>query len=282
MSDDGRWVAWIVARDSQDLVKIRLADRSCKARDVMRATEVSELQFSPDSKWLGVGAGTRLWAYNIHDRESVKAASGNLRGFSFSPDSKSVAFGTAGRNESFDSPSDLYSFEIANKQRTRITRDRKSLNPLWTESGIIHDRQRIRENAAPSYNLFEIQPDGGSLRRITKLRIPSLSSGLVPLEMSANGNRMIAAVRGPGHRGRLPRQPRHRQGPFARRLQGGRLRGRRSDGRRPDRPGDKRRSCPGRRQPQRGDDALPRRQADPAGAESVRSGLVAVTGPGAG
>jgi hypothetical protein len=196
VSDDGRWVAWVVPGDSQDTVKMRLADRSRKARDVLSANQVTDLQFSPDSKWLGVGASTRLWAYNIRDRESVKAASGNLRGFSFSPDSRSVAFGTAGRNESFDSPTDLYSFAIEDEQRTRITRDRKSLNPLWTESGIVHDRQRLRENDAPSYNLFEIQPDGGSLRRITKLRIPSLMSGLVPLEQSANGNRMIAQFEG--------------------------------------------------------------------------------------
>ena len=175
---------------------MRLADRSRKARDVTTATEVTTLQFSPDSKWLGIASSTRLWAYNIRDRESVKAASGNLRGFSFSPDSSSVAFGTAGRNESFDSPTDLYSFDIEDEQRTRITRDRKSLNPLWTESGIIHDRQRLRDDDAPSYNLFEIQPDGGSLRRITKLRIPSLMSGLVPLEVSANGNRMIAEFTG--------------------------------------------------------------------------------------
>jgi hypothetical protein len=191
VSADGRWVAWIVPGD-RDVVKMRLADRSRKARDVERGREIFDLQFAPDSKSLGVGAGTRLWIYNIHERESVRAASGNLRGFSFSPDSKSVAFGTAGRNQSFDSPTDLYSFAIADKTRVRITRDRKSLNPLWSERGIIHDRQRIRDNAAPSYNLFEIQPDGGSLRRITKLRIPPLASGLVPLEVSANGKRMIA------------------------------------------------------------------------------------------
>jgi hypothetical protein len=195
VSPDGRWVAWI-RPGSPDRVRMRLADRSRKARNVESASEIHDLQFSPDSKWLGIDANTRLWAYNIHDRESTKAASGNLRGFSFSPDSKSVAFGTAGRNESFDSPTDLYRFAIASEQRTRITRDRKSLNPLWTESGIIHDRQRIRPNAAPSYNLFEIQPDGGSLRRITKLRIPDLASGLVPLEMSANGKRMIALFTG--------------------------------------------------------------------------------------
>lgn len=196
VSPDGRWVAWIVSDDSGDRVKMRLADLSRKARDVESATQINRLEFSPDSKWLGIDANTRLWLYNIHDRESTKAASGNLRGFSFSPDSKSVAFGTAGPNESFDSPTDLYRFAIADKQRTRITRDRKSLNPLWTKSGIVHDRQRLRDNAAPSYNLFEIQPDGGSLRRITKLRIPPLASGLVPLEMSENGNRLVAQFEG--------------------------------------------------------------------------------------
>jgi hypothetical protein len=195
VSSNGRWVAWI-AGDGPEVVKMRLADRSRKAREVVRAGEIDELEFSPDSQWLGVGASTRLWAYNIHDRESVRAASGNLRGFSFSLNSESLVFGTAGRNQSFDAPSDLYKFEIADKKRTRITRDRKSLNPLWTSRGIIHDRQRIRMNAAPSYNLFEIQPDGGSLRRITSLTMPPLSSGLVPVELSENGKRLVAEFEG--------------------------------------------------------------------------------------
>jgi hypothetical protein len=195
VSPDGRWVAWIQP-GSPERVKMRLADRSRKARDVTSAGQINSIQFSPDSKSLGIAAETRLWVYDIHDRESVKAASGNLRGFSFSPDSKSVAFGTAGRNQAFDAPTDLYRFAIADEQRVRITRDRKSLNPLWTESGIVHDRQTLRDNAAPSYNLFEIQPDGGSLRRITKLRIPPLASGLMPLEMAASGNRMIALFTG--------------------------------------------------------------------------------------
>jgi hypothetical protein len=51
---------------------------------------------------------------------------------------------------------------------------------------------RARPGDSPSYNLFEIQPDGGSLRRITSLRIPPLISGLVPLELSANGARLLA------------------------------------------------------------------------------------------
>jgi hypothetical protein len=191
VSPDGRWVAWIAPGDPE-IVKMRLADRSRKAREVARASFIGEMHFSPDSMTLGLVLGTRLHVYNIRAREAVKAASGNIRGFSFSPDSQAVAFGTSGRNDASDAPADLYSYDIADKARTRITRDRKSLNPLWGEGGIVHDRQRLREGDAPSFNLFEIQPDGGSLRRITKLRIPSLMSGLVPLELSENGNRMIA------------------------------------------------------------------------------------------
>jgi hypothetical protein len=191
VSPDGRWVAW-VAPGTPEQVKMRLADRSRKARVVARSAFIGDLHFSPDSKSLGIVLGTRLWVYDIHDRKAVKAASGNIRGFSFSPDSRSVAFGTSGRNDAFDAPSDLYSFAIADKVRQRITRDRKSLNPLWTPAGIVHDRQRRREGDAPTYNLFEIQPDGGSLRRITSLRITPLVSGLIPLEMSASGKRLLA------------------------------------------------------------------------------------------
>jgi Tol biopolymer transport system component len=194
-SPDGRWVAWI-APGEPERVMMRLADRSRKARQVARSASVVELRFSPDSKTLGIVLNTRLWIYDIHDRESTKAASGNIRGFSYSPDSKSVVFGTSGRNDAFDAPADLYSFEIATKKRSRITRDRKSLNPLWGVSGIVHDRQKPRQGDAPTYNLFEIQPDGGSLRRITSLKITPLLSGLVPLELSADGKRLIAELVG--------------------------------------------------------------------------------------
>jgi Tol biopolymer transport system component len=191
VSPDGRWVAWIAPGDPET-VMLRLADRSRKAREVGRSNFIGELHFSPDSKSLGLVLARRLYAYDIKARTSFKAASGNIRGFSFSPDSKAVVFGTSGQDGSLDAPSDLYRREIGGAPRVRITRDRKSLNPLWAERGIIHDRQRRRVADAPSYNLFEVQPDGGSLRRITALRIPHLVSGLVPIELSANGKRLIA------------------------------------------------------------------------------------------
>ena len=191
VSPDGRWVAWI-REGAANRLMLRLADRSRKARVVARSSFVADVRFSPDSKSLGFVRSRRLFVYDIRERTAVKAATGVIRGYSFSPDSAAVVFGTSGRNDAVDAPSDLYSFALEDRDRVRITRDRKSLNPLWGASGIIHDRMRARVGDAPSYNVFEIQPDGGSLRRITRLRIPSLVSGLVPLELSANGKRLLA------------------------------------------------------------------------------------------
>ena len=191
ISADGRWIAWIQP-GTPDQLMMRLADRSRKARVVARSSFVGEFQFSPDSKSVGLVLSRRLFVYDIRERSEEQVASGVIRGFSFSPDSMSVVFGTAGRNDAADAPSDLYSVQLEDETRLRITRDRKSLNPLWGAAGIIHDRMRAREGDAPTYNLFEIQPDGGSLRRITRLRIPNLVSGLVPVELSANGGRLLA------------------------------------------------------------------------------------------
>jgi WD40 repeat protein len=191
VSPDGRWVAWIKS-GAPDQVMMRLADRSRKARVVGRSSSVGDLEFSPDSKSLAFVLSRRLFVYDIRERTEVKAASGSIRGFSFSPDSGAIVFGTAGRSDAIDAPSDLYYFTLAERVRRRITRDRKSLNPLWGPDGIVHDRMNAREGDAPSYNVFSIQPDGGSLRRITSLRITSLVSGLVPLELAANGKRLLA------------------------------------------------------------------------------------------
>jgi hypothetical protein len=195
VSPDGRWVAWISPGDKQK-VMLRLADRSRKPRVVASSALLHDLHFSPDSKSLAFVQSKRLLVYNIKARKASKAASGNINGYSFSLDSKSVAFGTSGTDDSFDAPSDLYRVQIGGRSRVRVTRDRKSLNPLWGARGIIHDRQLRRAGDAPSYNLFEVQPDGGSLRRITALRIPPLVSGLVPLELSANGKRLLAEFEG--------------------------------------------------------------------------------------
>jgi Tol biopolymer transport system component len=194
ISPDGAWVAW---RDfADDTVRLRkIAGHN--VRRVAKSLEVGAVAFSPDSKRLGIALRGRLVVYDIAARETAVVARGFINGFSFSPDATSLVYGSSGRNQAFDAPSDLYALTLDSESKTRVTRDRKSLNPLWGPAGdIVFDRQTPREGDAPRYNLFAIHPDGGALRRITSLKIPPLLSGLVPLDASADGRRLLAEFTG--------------------------------------------------------------------------------------
>jgi Tol biopolymer transport system component len=199
VSPDGRWVAWVAA-GRRDRIMVARTNGRKKRRVARSAFAPGELKFSPDSTQLGMVLRSRLQVHDIPTRSTFTAASGQIRGFSFLPDSSGVVYGTAGENDAVDAPSDLYWIEFDAGPRQRITRERRSLYPLWGPDGIVHVRQRVRPGDVPSYNLFEIQPDGGSLRRITTLSIPSGVSGLVPVELSANGRRLLASFTARGTR----------------------------------------------------------------------------------
>jgi Tol biopolymer transport system component len=195
ISDDGRWVAWRAFGTRERVMLVRAGGGT--PRRVVRSVQVGEIRFSPDSTRLGFAIRGRLVVRDLVARENFTIGTGHIRGFSFSPDSRSVVYGTSGKLDAFDAPSDLYTLELNSDGKTRVTRDRKSLNPLWAPNDtIIHDRQTRRNGDAPKYNLFAIKPDGGSLRRITSLRIPPLLSGLVPVEISADGKRLLALFTG--------------------------------------------------------------------------------------
>lgn len=194
ISPDGKWVAW---RDfADDTVRMRkIAGHN--VRRVAKSLAVGTMAFSPDSTRLGVALRGRLVVHDIAARETAVVARGFINGFSFSPDSTALVYGTSGRNDAFDAPSDLYTVTLGSESKTRVTRDRKSLNPVWGPVGeIVFDRQRTRQGDAPTYNLFAIHPDGGAMRRITSLKIPPLLSGLVPLDMSGDGRRLLAEFSG--------------------------------------------------------------------------------------
>src|SRR4051794_34182797 len=189
ISPDGRWIAWRSTAGSAVQLR-KVAGRN--VRRVARSVEIGDVEFSPDSRRLGVVLRSRLLVHDLRRHVSTTVAHGRINGFSFSPDSGSLVYGSWGRHGTFAAPSDLYTLDLATRAKYRVTRDRKSLNPLWGPAGeIAFDRQTLRDGDAPRFNLFGIHPDGGSMRRITALRIPALLSGLVPLEMSADGSRLL-------------------------------------------------------------------------------------------
>jgi hypothetical protein len=196
VSPDGNWVAWIGHDNGLDQLMLQRAVGGATLV-VLRSQQLTDLRFSPDSTMVGaVLSGRRLRLYTMAADTVSPAGANFIRGWTFSPDSKSIAWGRAAQAEP-EAQSDIYAAPLAPPAKARrLTRTKDALNPLWGAQGIVFDRQRSRGDDAPVYNLWSVQPDGSGVRRITKLKIPPLESGLVPVDLSADGSRLLAAFTG--------------------------------------------------------------------------------------
>ena len=194
ISPDGAWVAW---RDSSDdTVRLRKVSGH-NVRRVAKSLAIGAVAFSPDSKRLGIALRGRLVVYDIAARETAGSRAGSSTASRSRPTPRrwSTAARAAIRRSTRHRTSTRSRWTASARRASRATG--KSLNPLWGPTGdIVFDRQTPRPGDAPRYNLFAIHPDGGALRRITSLKIPPLLSGLVPLEASADGRRLLAEFTG--------------------------------------------------------------------------------------
>ena len=183
-----------------DQLMMRLADRSRKARVVARSSSVGEFRLLAGLEV----ARPRAQPAPVRLRHP-RARGGQRVGLRRHPRLLLLARLGVGRlrdgrpQRRRRRASDLYSVR-SRTHRGSGSRATASRSTRCGDRAGSSTTACAREGDAPTYNLFEIQPDGGSLRRITRLRIPSLMSGLVPLELSANGGRLLARVRRPGHR----------------------------------------------------------------------------------
>jgi len=200
ISPDGRWVAFVTARvagseyDTVVLQKLRSGSR----RLVMRSATVDSLRFSPDSaKLAAIADGKRVRVYRVSDGTLHVAAKGHIRGYSFSPDSERIVVGNA-TSAKFQARSDLYvGPALGGAARERLTTVGNAINPVWGPEEVLFDRFKRRRDDAPAFNLWAVDPaEKDELRRLTRLTIPALVSGLVPLEVSADGRRLLAVFTG--------------------------------------------------------------------------------------
>lgn len=123
-------------------------------------------------------------------------ASGIIYGASFAPDgSDRVVFGRA-TAQTLESKVNLYVAAASGGALKRITSDGRSLNPVWGPRQIAYDRERLRRNDAPVYQIWLRGPSAGAARQLTSIRVRSLVSGLAPLGFSANGQRLLAEFGG--------------------------------------------------------------------------------------
>jgi len=199
ISPDGRWVAFVTVRangsemDTVVLQKLRAGSR----RLVMRSRDIDSLRFSPDSEKLAaIAAGKRVRVYDVVGDELHVAAAGELRGYSFSPDGEQIVYGRAVKDD-FTADADLYVVPALGGQEKRLTTLKNAINPVWGPKEIVFDRFEARRDDAPSYNLWALDPAAPTkLRRLTRLKIPPLVSGLVPLEISSDSRRALAVFTG--------------------------------------------------------------------------------------
>jgi WD40-like Beta Propeller Repeat len=200
ISPDGQWVAFVTiptGRNEMDAVVLKKLE-SGSQRFIMRSPQIDSVRFSADSGKVGaITAGKRVRVYDIASDRLHVAAEGQIRGYSFSPDSKQVVIGRAHRS-GFQAPSDLYSGPaLGGRRLVQLTDFGRAMNPVWGPEEIFFDRFKRRPRDAPAFNLWAVEPGAdGTLRRLTQLNIPPLVSGLVPLEISANSRRMLSVFTG--------------------------------------------------------------------------------------
>jgi hypothetical protein len=199
ISPDGRWVAFVTSPAGGSVMETVVLQKLAAGtqRVVMRSRTIAGLRFAPDSAKLGaIAGGKRVRVYDVAADKVHVAARGEIRGYSFSPDSAQVVVGRA-RGSDFQSPSDLYTGPaLGGRKLVRVTDFGRAMNPVWGPEEIFFDRFRRRRGDAPAFNLWALDPADGALRRLTKLKIPTLVSGLVPLEVSRGARRMLAVFTG--------------------------------------------------------------------------------------
>ncbi len=168
----------------------------------LTAQSATPLAWSPDSRYLAVlltstavKGFVKKSGLGILDTTTGilrTIASGIVYGASFAPDgSDRIVFGRA-MGQNLQARVNLYTAGAGGGSLRRITSDGRSLNPVWGPRFIAYDRERLRRNDAPVYEIWLRGSSAGAARRLTSIRVRSLVSGLMPLGFSADGRRLLA------------------------------------------------------------------------------------------
>jgi hypothetical protein len=118
-------------------------------------------------------------------------AHGQIFGASFSPNGNDEVVYGRSASQSLTARVNVYRSNADGSGTVALTRDGRSLFPLWGPKAIVYDRERLRREDAPVYQLWLRMPSGRT-RRLTNVRVRSLVSGLIPVAFSADGGKLLA------------------------------------------------------------------------------------------
>jgi len=188
------------------------ADGSAPASTLVSGwREPSIFAWSPDSKSVAAVLGPELGVKRLVLIDTVSGtqqtvARGYFNGVGFDPRGGSIVYGRAAA-ERFPPRSDVYRFDIPPPgavfvkapSPVRLTSDHRSLAPLWSPREEIVFVKQLgggKRRYGPKNELFEMNPSGGAVRRLTHTKVSQLAQGLYPTATSANGARLLAQFEG--------------------------------------------------------------------------------------
>jgi len=173
--------------------------------DLENAT-YTPLAWSPDSRYLAVArqstvipflaSGSGLLVIDTQTGTVTSIAEGVINGASFAQDGSDRVVFAYSHSLSVSAPTNVFISAPHGGGLTRLTHDGHSLNPLWGPRFIAYDRERLRRNDAPVFQIWLQAPTSTQARRLTNLKVGPLVSGLDPLAFSASGSRLLAEFGG--------------------------------------------------------------------------------------
>lgn len=213
VSPDGRIVAFLHqgnGRSSKPELMLAPADGSAPvSRLAIGWRETSVFAWSPDSTSIATVLGPELGPKRLVLIDTVTGvqetiAGGFFSGVSFASGGGQLVYSRAA-SEDFPPRSDIYRFNIPAGETirfeppVRLTRDQRSLDPLWGPNNKIVFVKQLdakKRKYGPKNELYLMNPNGKGVQRLTHTKVGSLLQGLYPTAWSANGKRLLAEFEG--------------------------------------------------------------------------------------
>jgi hypothetical protein len=166
----------------------------------LKGETTQPLAWSSDGRYLAVDVlstalpgAARLSGLAIVDtqQKTVKMiARGQIYGASFAPNGNDqVVYGRSAQ-QTLTSRVNVYRANADGTSTVAWTHDGRSLFPLWGPGAIAYDRERLRREDAPVYQIW-LRPTSGRARQLTHIRVRTLVSGLTPLAFSSDGTKLL-------------------------------------------------------------------------------------------
>jgi hypothetical protein len=161
------------------------------------------LEFSPNGEQIlalrGAELGKRkLVLITIATGAQKVLASGFFSGFSFDPEGKQVVYSKA-NSESYPPRADVFLVSAAGGKAVALTKDHRSLDPLWGPTGKIAFVKQLDANKrkyGPKNEIYLMNENGKGVKRLTHTYVDQLLQGLYPTAWSGNGKRLLTEFQG--------------------------------------------------------------------------------------